>query len=667
MKKGFSILILLLSVIALIGVGGGAYYLGTKNTLPEIQISFPKKNAPVIPTSSAQKASKPAEALFSGTVKKINKDLGLFKITDVDKENGVPDSIAYYEAGTYLRGEYKDYTRILAIRPAEGPGPSLQFILATKDYSSYLLDDPNDKTGNYPSDDWDNPYMFIDKSKIANTVTLDTEHTKTIAVEKPFTLIRQDSVLLEYKKTGQKNKSGYDIYIDAPMTEFDKSSLLASSKTQLSLYAGGTDWGKGEGLNAKEKAALTTRNLYLSKTTLVHGVDSTGLTYSYVLSTEKEVGAFVQNAPSVEQENIAYKKQAALFNEKKLKEYPEYPKTAPFPGLRFIKSDVGLATDYYNTYDAAFPGACGGAQSTFVVDTIKDVDLEPVTSNSDYPLFTLKDTKNPLYELAYQTKTEQGEESFKPINDNKSMPSLNEYISKNPLLFFKDAWGRWVVVGEYDLKLMGGCGKPVVYLYPEKQTTVHLSFSSPVALNTNIPTYRNGWLVSASPDGVLTDLQPQYTDCSKIDGLHAAGSEYAPKACKSNSYPYIYWSGKSVENFYPPVTGGWVVERKNLLTFMREKLNEMGLNNTESGDMISYWVPKMSEKNAPYYQIGFLQTKEMNDFIPMQVDPRPDSVLRIFLDWKALSSKPTVVPVPQRLEKVSRNGFTLVEWGGLLE
>ncbi|PIY68969.1 hypothetical protein COY90_03135, partial [Candidatus Roizmanbacteria bacterium CG_4_10_14_0_8_um_filter_39_9] len=295
---------------------------------------------------------------------------------------------------------------------------------------------------------------------------------------------------------------------------------------------------------------------------------------------------------------------------------------------------------------------------------IKDTDLEQVTSNSDYPLFTLKDTKNPLYELAYQTKTEQGEESFKSVNDNKSMPSLNEYISKNPLLFFKDAWGRWAVVGEFDLQLMGGCGKPVVYLYPEKPTAVHLSFSSPVALNTNIPTYQNGWLVKASPEGTLTDLQPQYTDCSKIDGTKF-GSEYAVKACKTNSYPYIYWTGKSVENSYPLVEGGWIVEKKNLLSFMQNKLSEMGLTDKESQDMTSYWVPKMGEKNAPYYQIGFLQTKDMNAFIPMNINPQPDSVLRVFLDWKALSSKPTVVPVPQRLEKVSRNGFTYVEWGGL--
>ena len=319
---------------------------------------------------------------------------------------------------------------------------------------------------------------------------------------------------------------------------------------------------------------------------------------------------------------------------------------------------------FYNSYDAAFPGACGGTTSTYVVDGVKDSDLQLVSSSSEYSLYTLKNSNHPLNVLAYQTKTDQGDESFKSVNAGLSIPSLSDYVAKHPLLFFKDAWGRWVVVGEYDLKLMGGCGKPVVYLYPEKQTTVHLSFVSLVALNTQIPQYANGWLVSARPNGTLTDLQPQYTDCSKIDKADF-GSEYAYQACKNNIYPYIYWSGKSVENTYPKVTGGWIVEKGSLASFIGSKLKEIGLTTNESNDMISYWVPKMSEKNMQYYQVRFIQTQDMNAFIPMEVNPRPDSVIRVFLDWKALNQRPTVEPLPQDLKKYSRNGFTLVEWGGL--
>jgi hypothetical protein len=661
MKKGFSFLPIILAIVLLGGIAGGAYYLGTK--------SFFQKAAP-LPTDKPQLSLSPTttqdtkQPLFSGKIKKITKDLGLFKLNDADKENSVQSSIVYYEAGTFLRGEYSGYTRVIAIRPAEGPGPSLQFVLATKDYSSYLLDDPLNKTSNYPSDDWDNPYMYIDKSKIAKAVLLDSDHPQTITVDAPFKLIKQESILLENSKIGKKDKNGNEIYQESPITEFAAPDKLPSAQTNLTLYAGGTDWSNIKPENEKEKITLTTRKQYLNKTTLVHAQDSTGLTYSYVLAPEKDIDAYVQGLATEEQKNIEYKKQVKLFNDKKLKEYPPSFEHLMFPGLRISKSSGILSADFYSTYDSAFPGACGGNQSTYIVSSITETDLKSVPSNSIFPLFELKDPKHPLYVLAYQTKTDQGDESFRAVNDNKSIPTLAEYVVKHPLLFFKDSWGRWVIIGEFDLKLMGGCGKPVVYLYPEKPTVVHLSFTSAVALNTNIPTYYNGWLVRANPDGALTDLQPQYTNCSTIDSTKF-GSEYAENACKTNSYPYIYWSGKSIEKSYPQVNGGWIVEKENLSSFMQSKLNELGLTQKESNDMISYWVPKMKEKNTPYYQIGFLQTQDMNEFIPMNINPQPDSILRVFLNWKALRSKPTESPKPQQLERFKREGFVLVEWGGI--
>ena len=656
MKKGVSLLEPILFVFVLLAMIGGAFYLGSRYfaTIP-----------PPPPISSQSPTQIPSEPLFSGKVTKISKDLGLFKISDIDKKNGVPESIVYYEAGIYLKGAFKDYIRILAIRPAEGPGPSLQFLLATKDYSSYLLDDPSNKTSKYPETDWDNPYLYLDKTKIEKTVSLESDHPITIEAEKPFMLMRGTIVLTEFKSTNNKDVNGNDIYLETPITTFPISNLLSSSQTQLSLFAGGTNWGTGDGYSVSEKAMLAIRKKYLSNNTYAHASDSTGLTYSYILSTEKDVLAYESKRAAQEQQNIEYKKQVILYNEKKLKEYPASPEYALFPGMRLSKSLAGLPADYYSTYDVAFPGACGGAQSTFIVNSIKDTDLEKVSSSSEYPLYVLKDVKHPLYMLAYDTKTGQGEESFKGANNGKTMPTFDAFVAKHPLLFFKDAWGRWAVMGEYELQLMGGCGKPVVYLYPEKQTTVHLSFLSPVALNTQIPTYQNGWLVSAQPNGVLTDLQPQYTDCSKIEGAKV-GSEYAVSACKSNSYPYIYWTGKSVINSYPKVEGGWIVSKDELNTFMQKQLKEIGLTEKESGDMISYWVPKMSNNNAPYYEIRFIQTQDMNAFVPMNINPMPDSVLRVFLDWKALARKPATELRPQQLQKIRRNGFTLVEWGGKL-
>ncbi|MEK7522440.1 MAG: hypothetical protein AAB569_02595, partial [Patescibacteria group bacterium] len=564
-KKGFSWLLILLSVVVISGIGGGAYYLGTRSSSKTIPVSPTEtKRTNTSPQPSVKKFQDP---LFSGNVKKIYKDLGLFKISDMDKENGVPDYIVYYEAGIFTRGEFKDYTRVLAIRPSEGPGPSLQFILATTDYKSFYLDDPENKAINYPESDWDSPYMYIDKSKIAKTVTLDTEHPKTIGLEKPYGLIKEGSVLTENKKTGQKDKYGNDIYLEEPITKFDQSQSLTSSEKSLKFYSGSTDWGTGEGYSDKEKKMLDIRKKYLSLTTLVHVQDSAGLAFSYILSSQKDIDDYFNKLPAYEQDSIAHKKQVILFNEKKLKEYPTAPEYLTLPGMKTTKALLGLANDYYSTYESAFPGACGGTQSTFIIDLPKDDDLVSISSSSVYPLYFLKDSKHPLYELAYQTKTGIDDETYKSVNDGKSKPSFEEYVAKHPLLIFKDVWGRWGVVGEFDIKLMGGCGKPVVYLYPEKTIDIHLSFTSPLTLNTQIPFYNNGWFVQADPDGRLLDLQPQYTDCAKIDSSKF-GSEYANNSCITNNYPYIYWSGKSLQNLYPKVDGGWIVEKNNLQKFM---------------------------------------------------------------------------------------------------
>lgn len=647
-----------LSVLVLAGVGGGAYYLGQRSfTKTPNVLQTETKPTDILLQPSPKEIQGP---LFSGSVKKISNDLGLFKITDVDKENGVPDSIVYYEAGVFIRGEFKDYTRVLAVRPSEGPGPSLQFILATKDYKTYLLDDPENKTTNYPESDWDNPYMYVDKSKIAKTVTFDTEHSKIIGLKKPFGLIKGESVLIENKKTGQKNKDGYDIYLEEPITQFEQLQSLVSSEKHLALFAESTDWGNGDGYSDKEKKLLETRKKYLHSTTFVQAKDSTGLTYSYIFALQKDIDAYLNKLPTYKQELIANKKQVLLYNEKKLKEYPTAPQYLTFPGIKITKP----LPDFYNTYESAFPGACGGSQSTFIVDSLKDDELEPVLTSSPYPLYILKNISHPLLELAYQIKTDIDDEAYKSVNDGKSKPTFDEYVNKHPLLFFKDEWGRWGVMGEFDIKLMGGCGKPVVYLYPEKSTDIRVSFMTPIILNTQIPFYNNGWFVKAKPDGTLTDLQPQYTDCKKINSTKF-GSEYAEDACQMNSYPYIYWSGKSETNSYPKVYGGFIVEKNNLQKFMDEKLKEIGLTEKESNDMTSYWVSKMSEKNAPYYRISFLTTNQMNEFIPMNVNPNPDSFLRVFLDFKALDSKPAVDPQPQQFNKFIRNGFTLVEWGGL--
>jgi len=329
--------------------------------------------------------------------------------------------------------------------------------------------------------------------------------------------------------------------------------------------------------------------------------------------------------------------------------------------VNFAKTDIESPENTYNSYDTIFSQGCGRLGYSYVLKNITDNDLQKIGSTkSGIYLFTLKDDKNILYKAQFDIKKEGDDNGFNAVD---RLPSFAAYVDKNPILIFKDPWNRYVGLGEAIYSPMGGCGKPVIYLYPTEPTKVTIKFAEPIRFNINIPTYMDGWYVLAHPNGSLTDIQPNETDCSVIDSRRF-GSEYAKEACAKGVYPYIYWSG-AVSGEYPHNKEGWVVARADLDSFIHVKLGEIGLTDTERSDMASYWIPQMLKKNVPYYRVAFFQTQEMNKFIPMYVSPRPDTTLRVFLDWTPLENKPTIQIQPQTLKKIERKGFTLVEWGGL--
>jgi hypothetical protein len=286
-----------------------------------------------------------------------------------------------------------------------------------------------------------------------------------------------------------------------------------------------------------------------------------------------------------------------------------------------------------------------------------------VQTKSGVQLYTFKNPNDSINEDEYKQKITFAVSLGSPRSTTAST-TFEQYVKQNPVLIFEDPWGRWIGIGEIDYPIVtGGCGKPVIYLYPPKPTEVTVKFTTPMQLTTDIPTYANGWDVLANPDGELIDLQPNLTNCDSIDST-VSGSEYAQIACKQNDYPYLYWAGQASRQ-YPTPTGGWIVPQGNISDFLNQKLTKIGLTDKEKSDMMDYWVPELLAKNAPYYRISFFQTEQLNQFIPMQVTPNPDTVIRVFLDWSPLSSMPAVQPQPQVLNHINRPGFTLVEWGGL--
>ena len=176
--------------------------------------------------------------------------------------------------------------------------------------------------------------------------------------------------------------------------------------------------------------------------------------------------------------------------------------------------------------------------------------------------------------------------------------------------------------------------KPVIYLYPEVPTevTVRLDFNG--RLTFTYPEYKEAWRVMAYPDGRL--------ECSETN----------------REYAYLFWEG--ISNVPYDMSRGFVVKGCDTVEFLENILLKMGLNSKECNDFIVYWAPRMI--NNPYNLINF-QTNVYTDNAKLEIDPEPDSMLRVFMTFKALD-KPIEIGEPEIETIFERNGFCVVEWGG---
>jgi hypothetical protein len=247
---------------------------------------------------------------------------------------------------------------------------------------------------------------------------------------------------------------------------------------------------------------------------------------------------------------------------------------------------------------------------------------------------------------------------------NKDNPEKNKGemvdLENGGLLIYKDIFGKYrALANQYFVG--GGCGKPVIYLYPEKDTEISVRLINPTYFTAVIPNYNSYWKVLAQPNGILKDLKTELTKCESLEIKF--GTEYATKACEKNQYPFLYWSGKTKGINYPKAENGFIVKKENLNPFFDEKLSFIGFNQKEINDFKEYWVAKLSKNNSDYFRITFFQNDVLNSMFPMEVKPNPNSSIRIFMDWSAINENTSIIE--QKLKSYSRNGFTLVEWGGL--
>lgn len=180
-------------------------------------------------------------------------------------------------------------------------------------------------------------------------------------------------------------------------------------------------------------------------------------------------------------------------------------------------------------------------------------------------------------------------------------------------------------------------GKPVIYLYPTQTTKINLKLNYHGKLMTTYPLYADGWNVEAQPDGTLHTSD---------------GKEYS----------YLFWDGlKQYSQEELTYSTGYFVPGDSALSFLQNILPQTGLLPREYNEFIVYWLPFLQA-----HQLSFVHFRLNDEYATIStntVNPKPDSEIRVFMEFKAVE-KPLAGIRPQTIKAPLRKGFTLVEWGG---
>ncbi|MFH1195563.1 MAG: hypothetical protein V1720_07600 [bacterium] len=173
--------------------------------------------------------------------------------------------------------------------------------------------------------------------------------------------------------------------------------------------------------------------------------------------------------------------------------------------------------------------------------------------------------------------------------------------------------------------------KPNIYLYPEKNCSLHIQLEFPEGglITQSIPEYGRGWNVDIDSAG-------------KINGV----------------YDFLFYESKTPNLFQ--YTSGWIVERDSLEIFFRSNLSEAGFIKHEINDFIEYWIPRLTD--SPYYIIYPQFIGEIEKMIQLKFSIQPDNILRLFYVVKTTNSLEVKLNTP-RIPYFNRKGFVVAEWG----
>lgn len=202
---------------------------------------------------------------------------------------------------------------------------------------------------------------------------------------------------------------------------------------------------------------------------------------------------------------------------------------------------------------------------------------------------------------------------------------VTKIFNINPILEIYYLLNPSTIPHGYSLK------KPAIYLYPTATQKIKVTLDINGTITKTIPNYQNNWVITANPDGSL-----------------------------DNDLDYLFYEANLKKIEFPEES--WVVNTKNINSWFTEYLPKFGLNQKETQQFKEYWLKELPK--SEYLQISLLSTDFLNQNLKLNIEPKPDTVIRLNFIFKSLN-QPIITNQPT-IKTPLRPGFTVVEWGGIL-
>lgn len=270
--------------------------------------------------------------------------------------------------------------------------------------------------------------------------------------------------------------------------------------------------------------------------------------------------------------------------------------------------------------------------SSDLVDSKKEIGWKEVDPKNE------KFFQKMYKEFQERAKKFLSQEHYELEESSIKISSFKDYMKDIPLLFKKDYLGRIQVLAATRYR-MQSMVEPLVYVYSEKPTDIKISLCDDLKLIAAEPNYSGAW-----------DLQTIPPNRVRVRG-------------EKRSFRYLFWEG-TADSHFPEMDSGWVIEREKIEDFFEDTLSKLGLNDRERIDFKEYWVELLEREGFPFYKIEFFPQKIVDKICPLQIEPKPDTYLRVHMRATGISEK-VKISEPVLPNVSSRKGLTVIEWGGL--